>query len=54
MTSLLQSTSVIKKTPVYFRNEEPPVVSHEYTSTVAMKVFNFASVSTLSNLNVAN
>ena len=31
---------------------EPPAVSYEYTSTVASKLFNFAS--TLSNLNVSD
>ena len=50
--SLLQSTSVTDKIPLYFRDKEPPVVSYEYTSTVASKLFNFAS--TLSNLNVSD
>ena len=48
---LLQSTSVTDKIPVYFRDKEPPIVSYEYTSTVANKLFNFAP--TLSNLNVS-
>ena len=51
LPALLQSTSVIDKIPVYFRNKEPPVVSYEYTSTVASKIFNFAPA--LSNLNVS-
>ena len=37
--------------PVYFRDKEPPIVSYEYTSTVASKIFNFAPG--LSNLNVS-
>ena len=32
-----------------FRDKEPPIMSYEYTSTVASNLFNFAS--TLSNLN---
>ena len=49
--ALLRSTSVTDKIPVYFRDKEPPIVSYEYTSTVASKLFNFAP--TLSNLNVS-
>ena len=51
LTALLRSTSVTDKIPVYFRDKEPPIVSYEYTSTVASKLFNFAP--TLSNLNVS-
>ena len=51
LPALLRSTSVINKIPVYFRDKEPPVVSYEYTSTVASKLFNFSSA--LSNLNVS-
>ena len=51
LPALLQSTSVTDKIPVYFRDKEPPIVSYEYTSTVASKLFNFAP--TLSNLNVS-
>ena len=47
---LLRSTSVTNKIPVYFRDKEPPIVSYEYTSTVASNLFNFAPA--LSNLNV--
>ena len=49
--TLLRSTSVTDKIPVYFRDKEPPIVSYEYTGTVANKLFNFAP--TLSNLNVS-
>ena len=41
LPALLRSTSVTDKIPVYFK--EPPTVSHEYTSTVASKLFNLAS-----------
>ena len=44
-------SSVTYKIPVYFRDKEPPIVSYEYTSTVASKMFNFAPA--LSNLNVS-
>ena len=36
---------------LYLRDKEPPIVSHEYTSTVASKIFNFAPA--LSDLNVS-
>ena len=51
LPALLRSTSVTDKISVYFRDKEPPIVSYEYTSTVASKLFNFAP--TLSNLNVS-
>ena len=51
LPALLRSTSVTDKIPVYFRDKEPPIVSYEYTSTVARKIFNFAPA--LSNLNVS-
>ena len=52
LPALLRSTSVTdKKFPVYFRNKEPPIVSYEYTSNVASKLFNFARA--LSNLDVS-
>ena len=49
--------SVIDKVPayiawVYVRDKKPSVVSHEYTSTVASKLFN--SALTLSNFNVSD
>ena len=52
LSALLRLTSVIDKIPVYFKDKEPRIVSYEYTSTVARKLFNFAS--TLSNLNVSD
>ena len=48
---LLRSTSDTDKILVYFRDKEPPIVSYEYTSTIASKIFNFAPA--LSNLNVS-
>ena len=51
LPALLRSTSVTNKIPVYFKDKEPPIVSYEYTSTVASKRFTFATV--LSNLNVS-
>ena len=49
LPALLLSTSVTEKIPVYFRIFT--IVSYEYTSTVASKIFNFAL--TLSSLNVS-
>ena len=51
LPALLRSTSITDKIPVYFRDKEPPIVSYEYTSTVASKLLNFAP--TLSNFNVS-
>ena len=51
LPALLRSTSVIDKISVYFRDKEPSILSYEYTSTVASKIFNFAAA--LSNLNVS-
>ena len=50
LPALLRSKSVTDKIPVYFRDKEPPI-GYEYISTVASKLFHFAS--TLSNLNVS-
>ena len=52
LPSLLRSTSVTDQIPVHFRDKEPPIMPYEYTSTVAGKLFNFAS--TFSNLNVSD
>ena len=49
LPTLLRSTSVTEKIPVYFRDKEPPTVSYEYTNTVASKLFNFAPA--LSNVS---
>ena len=51
LPALLRSTSVIDKIPVYFGDKEPPIVSYEYTGTVASKLFNFAPA--ISNFNVS-
>ena len=51
LPALLRSTSVTNKIPIYFRDKEPPIVSHEYTSTVGSKLFNFSPA--LSNLNIS-
>ena len=54
LPALLRSTSVTDKIPVYFRDKDPPVVSYEYTSIVASKIFNFApALSTLMFLNIS-
>ena len=43
LPALIRSTSLTDKIPIYFKDKEPPTVSYEYTSTVASKLFNFAS-----------
>ena len=48
LSQLLRSQSVMDKIPAYFEDKEPPIISYQYTYTVANKLFNFSS--TLSNL----
>ena len=40
------------KIPAYFKDNEPPIISYQYTNTVANKLFNFLSI--LSNLDITN
>ena len=40
------------KIPAYFKDKEPPIISYQYTNTVANKLFNLSS--TLSNLDITN
>ena len=49
---LLRSQSVMDEIPAYFKDKEPPIISYQYTNTVANKLFNFSS--TLSNLDITN
>ena len=49
---LLRSRLVTDKVPVYFKNREPPIISYQYTNTVASKLFNFSP--TPPNLDVTN
>ena len=49
---LLRSQFIMDKIPPYFKDKEPPIISYQYTNTVASKLFNFSS--TLSNLNIMN
>ena len=52
LPQLLRSQSVMDKIPAYFKDKEPPIISYQYTNTVANKLFNFSS--TLSNLDITN
>ena len=38
------------KIPAYFKDKEPPIISYQYTNTVANKLFNFSP--TLPNLDI--
>ena len=49
---LLRPQSVMDKIPAYFKDKEPPIISYQYTNTVASELFNFSS--TLSNFDVTN
>ena len=52
LPQLLRSQSLMDKIPAYFKDKEPPIISYQYTNTVANKLFNFSS--TLSNLDITN
>ena len=52
LPQLLRSRSVLDKIPAYFKDKEPPIISYQYTNTVANKLLNFSS--TLSNLGITN
>ena len=52
LPQLLRSQSFMDKIPAYFKDKEPPIISYQYTNTVANKLFNFSS--TLSNLDITN
>ena len=52
LPQLLRSQSVTDKIPAYFKDKEPPIISYQYTNTVANKLFNFSS--TLLNLDITN
>ena len=52
LPQLLRSQSVMDKIPAYFKDKEPPIISYQYTNTVANELFNFSS--TLSNLEITN
>ena len=52
LPQLLRSQSVMDKVPAYFKDKEPPIISYQYTNTVANKLFNFSS--TFSNLDITN
>ena len=52
LPQLLRSQSVMDKIPAYYKDKEPPIISYQYTNTVANKLFNFSS--TLSNLDIMN
>ena len=52
LPQLLRSQSVMEKIPAYLKDRELPIISYQYTNTVANKLFNFSS--TLSNLDITN
>ena len=43
LPQLLRSQSVMDKIPAYFKDKELPIISYQYTNTVADKLFNFSS-----------
>ena len=40
LPAILQSKSAAERTPVYFRNKEPPIIFYEYIDSIAKKLFN--------------
>ena len=43
LPSILRSKSVTETVPTYFKEKEPPIISHTYTKTIASIIFNFSS-----------
>ena len=52
LPQLLRLQYVMDKIPAYFKDKEPPIISYQYTNTIANKLFNFSSA--LSNLDITN
>ena len=52
LTANTRSQSFMDKIPAYFKDKEPPIISYQYTNTVANRLFNFSS--TLSKLDITN
>ena len=52
LPQLLRSQFVMDKIPAYFKDEEPPKISYQYTNTIANKLFNFSS--SRYNLDITN
>ena len=49
LPSILRSKSATKTVPTYFEENEQPIISYTYTTTIASKIFNFSS--TLADLD---
>ena len=50
LASIFRDKSVIDEVPLFFKEQEPPIITYEYTNTIAGKIFNFSSA--LSNLDI--
>ncbi len=50
LASVFRDKSVTDEVLVYFKEQERPIITYEYTNTIAGKIFNFSSV--LSNLDI--
>ena len=52
LSSILHNKLVPDKIPVYFKFKSPPIISYEYSKTIASKIFNYKPV--LSDLNLTD
>ena len=50
LTSILHNKLVRSKVPIYFQEQDPPLVSYKYTNNISRSVFNYNQ--TLRNLNL--
>ena len=50
LTSILHNKLVRSKIPIYFQEQDPPLVSYKYTNTISRSVFNYNQ--TLRNINL--
>ena len=50
LTSILHNKLVRSKVPIYFQEQDPPLVSYKYTNNISRSVFNYNQ--TLRNINL--
>ena len=50
LTNILHNKLVKSKVPIYFQEQDPPLISYKYTKTISRSVFNYNQ--TLHNVNI--
>ena len=52
LTAILHNKLVRSKVPIYFQEQDPPLVSYKYTNNISRSVFNYNQ--TIRNINLAD